>query len=72
MVSDVATQEISTLFLLFVIIDYLTLFHRKFCLHVSLCTMCVHMSTHRDQKKALDPLELELQMVVSYHVHTGN
>ena len=41
MVSDVATQEISTLFLLFVIIDYLTLFHRKFCLHVSLYIICM-------------------------------
>jgi hypothetical protein len=27
---------------------------------------------HRDQKRALDPLELELQMVVSHQVDDGN
>ena len=35
------------------------------------CTMCVPVA-QRDQKKAPEPLELELQMVVSYHVGAGN
>jgi hypothetical protein len=26
---------------------------------------------HRDQEKVLNPLKLELQMVVSYHVYSG-
>ena len=34
-----------------------------FCLHVCLCTMCVHV--HRGQKRAVSLLELELQMVLS-------
>ena len=29
-------------------------------------------NAHRCQKKVLDPLELELQTVVSYHVGAGN
>jgi hypothetical protein len=29
-------------------------------------------STHRGQKKVMDPLELELQVVVSYHVGAEN
>lgn len=28
--------------------------------------------TLRGQKLALDPLELELQVIISYHVGTGN
>ena len=32
-------------------------------------TMCMH---YGGQKKALDPLGLELQTVVSYHVGAGN
>lgn len=27
---------------------------------------------HRDQKKMMDPLELELQKIVSFHVGSGN
>jgi hypothetical protein len=42
---------------------------RFICLHV--CAACV-CSTYRGQKRALDPLELELQMVVSHHVCAGN
>lgn len=38
-----------------------------FCQHVYMCT-----GTCRDQKKVLDTLELELWMVVGYHVDTGN
>lgn len=33
--------------------------------------MCM-LSAHADQKKALNPLELELQIVVSYHVEVEN
>ena len=32
------------------------------------CTQCVHLVPER----VLDPLELELQMVMSCHVDTGN
>ena len=38
--------------------------------------MCINVpgacSTQRGQKRASDPLELELQMVVSYQVSDGN
>lgn len=38
--------------------------------------MCVYMnqkcSAHTDQKRALEPLELELEMVVSHYVGAGN
>ena len=37
----------------------------------SLCNTCVP-DAHRDQKMALDPLELELEMLVSCHVGIGN
>lgn len=37
-----------------------------FCLRVCLCTTCVPVSC-RSQKRVLDPLELECQMVVSHH-----
>jgi hypothetical protein len=36
-----------------------------------ICVSCAS-SAHRDQKKATDFLELELQMVVSHHVGGGN
>ena len=50
------------------------------CLFMCVCTMCcfntyVHHvlpATCGGQKKALDPLELQLQMVVSLHVGSGN
>ena len=38
------------------------------CVHMH--TMCVP-STHEDQVGASDPLELELQEVVSHHVDAG-
>jgi hypothetical protein len=34
------------------------------------CVPCVY-STHIDQKRLSDPLELELKMVVSYYVGAG-
>lgn len=39
------------------------------CLHVYQCTMYVS-DVHRDQKRALDTLKLEV--VVNHHVDTGN
>ena len=42
-----------------------------FCLHISICTMCVP-GAYGSQKRALDLLELKLQMVVNYHVSAGN
>lgn len=41
-----------------------------FCLHVPMCAMCV-LCVQRDQKRALEPQELELPIVVSYHVGPG-
>lgn len=32
----------------------------------------LHSSVHRDQKRALDPLELELEVIESHHVSAGN
>lgn len=40
------------------------------CMHVCLGTTCMP-SAHRSQKKVLDALELELGMVVRYHVAIG-
>jgi hypothetical protein len=39
-------------------------------LHISV--HCLHAWCLRGQKKASDPLELELQRVVSYYVGAGN
>lgn len=39
-------------------------------MHVCLGTTCMP-SAHRSQKKVLDALELELGMVVRYHVAIG-
>lgn len=36
-----------------------------------MCAVYV-LSTHRGQKRVFDPLELELQMAVSYYVGPGN
>ena len=36
-----------------------------------MCTMCVSVAG-RGQKRVSDPLELELQMVVSHHVGAEN
>lgn len=38
---------------------------------VCLCTICVP-GTHEGQRRALDPLELELQTAVSFHAAAGN
>lgn len=34
--------------------------------------LCVHPGAHRRQKRALDPLGLQLQMTVGYQVSAGN
>jgi hypothetical protein len=39
---------------------------------VSTCVYMDHMCAHGGQKQASDPLELELQVVVSCHVGAGN
>lgn len=41
-----------------------------FCLHVCICTTCVSGAS-RGQKRVSDPVELELQMLLSYHVGSG-
>lgn len=41
------------------------------CLHLCMCTMCM-LGTCRGQKRPLDPLDLELWMLLSHHVETGN
>lgn len=38
---------------------------------VCVCATFTH-DAHRGQKRALDPLDLDLQMVVSHHVHAAN
>lgn len=38
---------------------------------MSVCTTFMP-GAHRDQKRALEPLELALQMVISCHVGSGN
>lgn len=35
------------------------------------CIMCIP-SAHGSQRRALDALELEFQMIVCYHVRSGN
>lgn len=40
-------------------------------LHICLCTVCV-LGAHRGHKRALDQKELELWMIVNYHVYAGN
>lgn len=40
------------------------------CVYVSTC-LCVHTMS-QEAKKALDPLELELETILSYHVGSGN
>lgn len=42
-----------------------------FCLHRSISTMPIP-DDNRGQKKALEPMELELQVAQNCHVETGN
>lgn len=42
-----------------------------FCLYVCKCTTC-KSGTCKGQKRASDPVELELQTVSSHHVGAGN
>ena len=41
------------------------------CIYACMCITSVH-GVHRGQKKVSDPMGLELQMVVSHHMVTGN
>lgn len=50
---------------------YLILCMLMFCIHVSVCTTCVP-STQWNEWRALDLLELKLQMVVNHHTVAGN
>ena len=52
---------------LLIIFFYFILCVWIFCLHVCLCIMCVPGAC-RGQKRASDPVELELQIVVRCHV----
>ena len=42
-----------------------------FCLHICLCITSVLLA-NRSRKRALDPLKLEFQAFVCYHVLTGD
>lgn len=42
------------------------------CLFACLYVHQIHAGAHRGQKRARDPLELELKMVVNYHVRYQN
>jgi hypothetical protein len=42
-----------------------------FCLHACLCTMLMP-SAHKGQRRMLNPLEQEVQTVVSHHVGSEN
>ena len=52
------------------------IFHLLFLFYVYECIACIDVSApllyNRGQKRVLDPLELELQMVVSHHMVVGN
>lgn len=41
------------------------------CLPMCLYTVCMP-GVHKGQKRALDPLKLDLQMTVNFHVGAGN
>lgn len=60
----------------FIMVTLLYLFLIYFmCVSVSPECMSVHhlwAGTHGDQKRVLNPLGLELQVVISYHVSAGN
>ena len=55
-------------------VHMLRLFYVYECFaYVYVFVPCVHMpGALRDQKRALGPLELELQMIVSHHLGAGN
>lgn len=61
--------------MLFILVEFfgfflLVLYVWMFCLHICLCTVCVPCA-YGDQRRALAPLNLGLQMVVSYHLGAG-
>ena len=55
----------------FFFLDLFILCACMFCIHVSICTMCMP-DTHVVQKRVKGPLELELGIIVSCHVGAGN
>lgn len=43
------------------------------CMYVNYMYACeLHIYTYGSRKRVLDPLELELKMVLSYYVSAGN
>ena len=52
-------------------LDLFILCEWVFCLRIGMYIMCVP-GTQESQKRALDPLKLELEIVVSYSVDAGN
>lgn len=42
------------------------------CMPKCICTYNMSIGASRDQKRGLDPLELELQAVVNHHMDAGN
>lgn len=59
-------------FPLFFILDLFIVFgvYGFFCLHICLCTLCVQVPQRPEV--VTDPLELELQTIVSLRVDAGN
>lgn len=41
-------------------------------MYLKLCMCAICILAYQGQKSALDPQKLELQVVVNYHVSTGN
>lgn len=59
--------------------DFSSFFHFNFYLFLCICVFCLYVyppqympGAHKCQKKTLDPLELELWMLVNYYVGAGN
>lgn len=42
------------------------------CMHACMCSVCVQWKACRGEKRASDPLELEIKMTVSHHVSAKN
>lgn len=73
-------SEVGITWLRFFVLFFLNFFcfHFKFCSYVRMCFVCMHVCVlcmckmHGDQKRALDFLRVNLQVVVSPHEGVGN
>ena len=65
------TGEQHSAYVFYLIKNCFYFMHTSVCLHVCMFTMC-KSGALGDQKRALDPLKLELQTVVSCCVGAGN